>query len=167
MQKLLIRADNRLLSHLNALSISVNRIVPPPIRPPTIGNSIEDPLANIRSDIDTPLNRISNEIAEKPAQTIQDFELPTVDGADYVKQAKKTTIRIRQRKMRKHKLKKLRKRMKFEWAKKKQKRLLKKEKDFQAMLIAQIKQAEKFSAEEYVTEKLNKSKPLDLEQRRY
>lgn len=167
MQKLLIRVDNRLLSHFNALSISVNRIIPPSIRPPNAGNAIEDPRANILNDIDTPITRISNEIAEKPAQTVQDFELPTADGTDNAKQAKKTTIRIRKRKMRKHQLKKLRKRMKFEWAKKKQKRLLKKEKDFHAVLIAQIKEAEKFSAEEYVTEKLNKSKPLDLEQRRY
>lgn len=164
--KLLIRADNRLLSNLNALSISINHIAPPSIRPPTIGNSIEDPRANILNDIDAPLSQISYEITEKPLQIIQELDLPTADGTDNVKQAKKTTIRIRRRKMRKHKLKKLRKRMKFEWAKKKQKRLLKKEKDFHAMLIGQIKEAEKFSAEDYVTEKLNKSKPLELENQR-
>jgi len=59
-------------------------------------------------------------------------------------------IVIRRKKMKKHKLKKLRKRMKYEWAKLRQRRELKKEKEFQATLIAQCKEAEAFSAEEYV-----------------
>jgi aurora kinase A-interacting protein len=66
-------------------------------------------------------------------------------------------IVIRKRKMRKHKLKKLRKKMKFEWAKVRQRREMRKEKAFQAVLINQIKEAEKFSAENYVMEKIQQA----------
>lgn len=64
-------------------------------------------------------------------------------------------IVIRRKKMKKHKLKKLRKKLKFVRAKIRQKRELKKEKEFQAILIAQCKEAEAFSAEKYVADKLN------------
>lgn len=46
--------------------------------------------------------------------------------------------------------------MRYEWAKRRQRRLLKREKLFKAELVNQIKEAEKFSAEDYVTAKLNK-----------
>lgn len=52
--------------------------------------------------------------------------------------------------------------MKFEWAKRRQRRELRKEKAFQAVLIAQIKEAEKFSAEEYVAEKLRKANEIPI-----
>ncbi|XP_057652315.1 uncharacterized protein LOC130891521 [Diorhabda carinulata] len=80
------------------------------------------------------------------------IEAPALD--DTVKKEAVKMIVIRRKKMKKHKLRKLRKRMKFEWAKKRQRRELKKEKLFQAELIQQYKTAEKFSAEEYVTTKL-------------
>ncbi|EDX14803.1 GD21413 [Drosophila simulans] len=54
------------------------------------------------------------------------------------------------RKMKKHKLKKLRRKMKFEWAKVRQRREMRKEKAFQAKLISQIKQAKAFSAEQHI-----------------
>ncbi|KAB0794293.1 hypothetical protein PPYR_11132 [Photinus pyralis] len=63
-------------------------------------------------------------------------------------------IVIRRKKMKKHKLKKLRKKLKYERAKVRQRRELKKEKEFQAILIAQCKEAEAFSAEKYVADKL-------------
>lgn len=83
------------------------------------------------------------------------IEAPSVEGSDVEKQAVRMII-IRRKKMKKHKLKKLRKKMKFEWAKRRQRRELKKEKLFQAELIAQCKKAETFSAEEYVQEKLDR-----------
>lgn len=80
-----------------------------------------------------------------------DLDLPT----NVVKEIEcARLIGIRRRKMKKHKLKKLRKRMKFEWAKVRQRREMRKEKAFQAKLISQIKLAEKFSAEQYVAEKI-------------
>ncbi|CAD6995075.1 unnamed protein product [Ceratitis capitata] len=66
-------------------------------------------------------------------------------------------IVIRRRKMKKHKLKKLRRKMKFEWAKVRQRREMRKEKAFQAKLIAQVKAGEAFSAEQYVQEQLRKA----------
>lgn len=63
-------------------------------------------------------------------------------------------LRIRHKKIKKHKRKKLRKKMKFVWAKIRLKRNQKKEKLFQAELIAKIKEAETFDAKEYVNEKL-------------
>lgn len=64
---------------------------------------------------------------------------------------------IRRKKMKKHKRRKLWKRMRFEWAKRRQRREFKKEKLFQADMVGQIKEAEKFSAEEYVEEKIRKA----------
>ncbi|XP_050304500.1 uncharacterized protein LOC126742020 [Anthonomus grandis grandis] len=80
---------------------------------------------------------------------------PTTETAETPKEAVRMIV-IRRKKMKKHKLKKLRKRMKFENAKRRQRREMKKEKEFQAVLIQQCKQAEAFSAEEYVNQKLDK-----------
>jgi len=78
---------------------------------------------------------------------------PNVGNVDEIQAAR--LIVIRRKKMKKHKLKKLRKRMKYVWAKVRQKREMRKEKAFQAELLGQVKEAEKFSAVEYVQEKLN------------
>lgn len=43
-----------------------------------------------------------------------------------------------------------------------QRRELRKEKAFQAVLVAQIKEAEKFSAEAYVTEKLRQANEIPI-----
>lgn len=170
-QQWLIRADSKLLTNLNALSVSINHATPT-IRASFINNAIVDPRSHIIIDIENPLSNILNEIGDNPSQINRDFELPAitnVNGDDTIeaKQNGRTTIAIRKRKMRKHRLKKLRKRMKFEWAKKKQRKLKKREKEFQASIVGRIKEAEKFNAEDYVTEKLNKSKPLDIESLKY
>lgn len=64
-------------------------------------------------------------------------------------------IQIRRRKMRKHKLKKLRKRMKFVFEKIKMKRYLRKEQAFRSELLTQVEAADKFDAKEYVEKILN------------
>lgn len=64
-------------------------------------------------------------------------------------------IIIRRKKMKKHKRKKLRKKMKFEWEKIRNRRNQKREKLFQAELMDKIKEAEAFDAKEYVNERLN------------
>lgn len=71
-------------------------------------------------------------------------------------------IVIRRKKMKKHKLRKLRKRMKYEWAKQRQRRELKKEKAFQAELVNQCKTAEAFSAEKYVQDKIDKLNEVQI-----
>ncbi|XP_055636681.1 uncharacterized protein LOC129775691 [Toxorhynchites rutilus septentrionalis] len=113
---------------------------------PLISRIIENPNAN----------RIS-EINESPASiTSMDLPMDSNKVGDGGIQAARLIV-IRRRKMRKHKLKKLRKKMKFEWAKVRQRREMRKEKAFQAELIMQIKEAEKFSAEVYVAEKLRRA----------
>uniref|UniRef100_A0A182MWR5 Ribosomal protein mS38 C-terminal domain-containing protein n=1 Tax=Anopheles culicifacies TaxID=139723 RepID=A0A182MWR5_9DIPT len=118
----------------------VSRIIETPVQRPGLGEPIGDNLAVIPS-----------------------LELPTDTTAkdEHGKQAARLIV-IRRRKMRKHKLKKLRKRMKFEWLKLRQRRELKKEKLFQAELIGQIKEAEKFSAEAYVASKLRQATEVPL-----
>ncbi|GBM78949.1 hypothetical protein AVEN_40513-1 [Araneus ventricosus] len=64
-------------------------------------------------------------------------------------------ILIRRRKMRKHKLKKLRKRMKFVFQKIKEKRQLRKEQEFRRELLSQVETAEKFDAKSYVDQVLH------------
>lgn len=61
----------------------------------------------------------------------------------------------RRKKMKKHKLKKLRIKMKFEWAKVRQRRELKKEKAFQLEMSTKVKEGERFDAEKYVEQKLH------------
>ncbi|XP_063236169.1 uncharacterized protein LOC134538680 [Bacillus rossius redtenbacheri] len=101
---------------------------------PTVGNEVEK------------IDRIP------PDVYVEDPDVGTAPA----KQAARLVV-IRRRKMKKHKLRKLRKRMKFEWAKVRQRREFKKEKVFQAELIAQIKEAEKFDAASYVAERLEKA----------
>ncbi|XP_054714701.1 uncharacterized protein LOC129224294 [Uloborus diversus] len=67
--------------------------------------------------------------------------------------SKKEAVRmivIRRRKMRKHKLRKLRKRMKFVFAKVKLKRALRKEQAFRTELLTQVEAADMFDAKTYV-----------------
>ncbi|XP_062565286.1 uncharacterized protein LOC134227650 [Armigeres subalbatus] len=139
-----------------------------------IGNThINNPLLPRKEIIDIPLisriienpnqSRIS-EIGERPPVIPTVVDLPTNSGGkvdDNGIQAARLIV-IRRRKMRKHKLKKLRKKMKFEWAKVRQRRELRKEKAFQAGLISQIKEAERFSAEMYVAEKLRQANEIPI-----
>lgn len=77
------------------------------------------------------------------------------------KQAARLIV-IRRRMMNKHKLKKLRKRMKFEWLKIIQKREYRKEKLFQATQMAKIRAAEAFDAAAHVANilRITKEKPI-------
>ncbi|XP_058055163.1 uncharacterized protein LOC131206577 [Anopheles bellator] len=149
------------------------------LRPPAMGglkianNIRRNPLVPLKEIIDIPLvSRIIENPIPRPGtgepigdnlNTVPTLDLPTgiVQQDDRGKQAARLIV-IRRRKMRKHKLKKLRKRMKFEWLKVRQRRELRKEKLFQAELINQIKEAEKFSAEAYVAEKLRLAKTTPL-----
>ncbi|XP_059489291.1 uncharacterized protein LOC132204673 [Neocloeon triangulifer] len=96
------------------------------------------------------------------APKIAPLDLPVVpktspgEDRDEIQAAR--LIVIRRHKMKKHKRKKLRKRMKFEWAKLRMRREAKKEKDFQQGLISQVEEAHSFNAEAYVQEKLKKLK---------
>ncbi|CAN7986342.1 unnamed protein product [Ixodes hexagonus] len=105
----------------------------------------------------------------KPSAAIGDLKViiaPTTDAnssgveksdpAPTVEKRAAALIQIRKKKMKKHKLRKLRKRMYFLWAKKRFRREKKKEQVFRAELLAQIHDAQAFDAEKYVTGILDK-----------
>ncbi|KAL0820825.1 hypothetical protein ABMA28_005500 [Loxostege sticticalis] len=71
-------------------------------------------------------------------------------------------IVIRRKKMKKHQRRKLWKRMRHRWARVKQRRRQVKEKIFQNQLLAMMKEANEFSAEKYVAEKLEKANHTPL-----
>ncbi|XP_050075513.1 uncharacterized protein LOC126562950 [Anopheles maculipalpis] len=139
-----------------------------------IGNNVRrNPLFPLKEIIDIPLvSRIIESPVQRPdaigpigdnLAIIPSLELPTEStGKDENGKQAARLIVIRRRKMRKHKLRKLRKRMKFEWLKIRQRRELKKEKLFQAELLGQIREAEKFSAEAYVASKLRQATDVPL-----
>ncbi|XP_062712061.1 uncharacterized protein LOC115268075 [Aedes albopictus] len=109
--------------------------------------------------IENPNQSRISEIGDRSPTGVPAVDLPPTSSGkvdDNGIQAARLIV-IRRRKMRKHKLKKLRKKMKYEWAKVRQRRELRKEKAFQAGLISQIKEAERFSAEMYVAEKLRQA----------
>ncbi|XP_037028132.1 uncharacterized protein LOC119068587 [Bradysia coprophila] len=148
-------------NHLIALRSQITSV---DIKSPWQNNALINPKIDnpiITPIIETPVQPNQQEIVDRIRGIVQDLEMPAIDNGvgEDGKQANKL-IKIRRRKMRRHKLKKLRKKMKFEWAKVRQRRELRKEKAFQAVLVAQIKEAEKFSAEEYVAEKLRKANEI-------
>uniref|UniRef100_A0A8D8NM67 (northern house mosquito) hypothetical protein n=1 Tax=Culex pipiens TaxID=7175 RepID=A0A8D8NM67_CULPI len=106
--------------------------------------------------IENPNQSRITEIGDLP-RSLPVIDLPKSNTVDDGGIQAARLIVIRRRKMRKHKLRKLRKKMKYEWAKVRQRRELRKEKAFQADLIAQIKDAERFSAEAYVADKLRQA----------
>ncbi|XP_011297406.1 uncharacterized protein [Fopius arisanus] len=108
---------------------------------------IENPLSPSPAINDLPKSIIP--ISEKAPE--ESLDLPSQKIIE--KEAARLIV-IRRRKMRRHKLKKRRKRMKFVWRKFKQKRELRKEKAFQAELLGQIREAEAFDAKSYVDSKL-------------
>lgn len=89
------------------------------ITPPAVNRrlNIEDPL--IRSEVSDPTNDVSGGNILDKIIFDKDLEMPASVinqiGEEGIQAA--VLIGIRRRKMKKHKLKKLRKKMKFEWAK--------------------------------------------------
>lgn len=116
----------------------------------SILNIIEIPVARI-PPLQEPTKNISIQYESPVPQTSVD--LPTT-GNNFEKLAVHL-IRIRRKKMMKHKRKKLRKKMKYVWAKLRQNRNKQKIKKFTMEMIAKIKEAQAFDAEKYVKEKLS------------
>ncbi|XP_060645750.1 uncharacterized protein LOC132784266 isoform X2 [Drosophila nasuta] len=135
-------------------------------------NSSSHKLKPFIGDLQLPRNKI---IIESPRSTwlteindilnrdrVGEIIAPPLDKSKPDKMEAARLIVIRRRKMKKHKLKKLRRKMKFEWAKVRQRREMRKEKAFQGKLLAQIKQAESFSAEQHVAETLRQANEVPL-----
>lgn len=125
------------------VSIAADKHVYPSIR--TICSLNQTPFGSpvLPISINLPTLPTKRIIIDKPCIPIKiprpTISLPLVDpkvNNDEIQAAR--LIVIRRNKMKKHKLRKLRKRMKFVWAKIRQKREMRKEKAFQAELIAQV-----------------------------
>lgn len=106
---------------------------------------------------------LTNKIIENPATINNNKIIEDIFNVDKViddpnankhgesgKQAARMIV-IRRRKMAKHKRKKVAKKMKFVWAKAKQRREWKKERRFLNSLMFKIRGADRFSAEQYVS----------------
>lgn len=140
----------------------MNSINPaPPLLPPILNNKI-----------------IKNPLKKEPMQTptqVHSVFVPAFTRVNYQDQVKKelpsshtvkvpmitkghfnmNMLRIRRRKMKKHQLRKFRKRMLSYLLRVRQKREVRKEKLFRAELLAKIREAENFDAETYVNGVLN------------
>lgn len=113
-----------------------------------IKNIIEFPiLPNLQ--INDPQNIVTIKSDIIPDKSI---ELPTMENI--IEKRAVRLIVIRRRKMKKHKLRKLRKRMKTFIIRLQQRRHLRKEKAFLAELLAQVKEAESFDAKKYVASRI-------------
>lgn len=155
-----LKSLSKLEYNFAALNITNGNVIPPTINPPFPLQRIEDPNKDERRNVETPVT-IEKEITEKNLDNMLSFDLPPIEGQIDSYEAA-VMIEIRRQKMKKHKYKKLQKKMKFIFAKRKVRRQMKKEKEFQALLLSQIHEAERFSAEEYVQDKLIrlKEKPI-------
>ena len=122
-----------------------------PTREDLIRNIIEIPTTTLIPPLQEPTHRLP--IQYDSPMLKKSLDLPTNERI--IEKQAVNMIKIRHKKMKKHKRKKLRKKMKFLLEKVRLKRRQKKEKLFQAELIAKIKEAEAFDAEKYVIEKLN------------
>jgi len=101
---------------------------------PTLPISIKLPTIPTKKIIDKPNPCVPSRI---PRPTISiPLADPLVNNDNEIQAAR--LIVIRRKKMKKHKLRKLRKRMKYVWAKVRQKREMRKEKAFQAELMGQV-----------------------------
>jgi hypothetical protein len=96
--------------------------------------------------MEDPLSILNKVIEEDPANSINQVERKAA-----------RLIVIRRSKMNKHKLKKLRKKMKYIWAKIKLRRKIRVEKAFLNSKMAQIREAQKFDAKAYVADIIRKA----------
>lgn len=144
-------------------STNALNIISPNIKfiPKTLNIDFENSRNNIKKD-EMPLSKYIPSM-EEPNSLINQLikqDLPLIDTSFQLPPTEnileKLAIRmivIRRKKMKKHKRKKLRKRMKFKWAKIRANRNILKEKLFQAELLAQIKEAQNFDPKKYIEEK--------------
>ncbi|XP_031832870.1 uncharacterized protein LOC116427080 [Nomia melanderi] len=113
-------------------------------------NIIEIPLKNVPS-MEEPL--IRHPIKHDLPLVDKTLDLPSIENVSE-KQAVRLIV-IRRQKMKKHKKKKFRRKMKFKLETIRNRRNVAKEKAFQAELLVQIKKATAFDAKKYVQERLD------------
>ena len=120
------------------------------IPPPGISRiSIIDAPISINRNIEEPQKVIHNK-----EDIIPDKEIDLPTRQNVIEKHAVRMIIIRKHKMRVHKLRKLRKKMKFVWRKYRLRRKNRKEKIFKKMIFQQIHQAERFDAKKYVDSRI-------------
>uniref|UniRef100_A0A023FFQ3 Ribosomal protein mS38 C-terminal domain-containing protein n=1 Tax=Amblyomma cajennense TaxID=34607 RepID=A0A023FFQ3_AMBCJ len=156
---------------------SVNRsvvYVPPGVKKPVILPMLRTPWDYTLPSFVRPTAAIGDRTIIAPSSETNSNDRvektdPQPTGSVTEKRAVNMLI-IRRKKMKKHKLRKLRKRMYFLWAKRRFRREKLKEQAFRAELLSQIHEAQSFDAEKFVTgvlEKLrNRPRPETPEERR-
>ncbi|KYN02557.1 hypothetical protein ALC62_06598, partial [Cyphomyrmex costatus] len=137
--------------HIKFIPRTLNIDFRMPTRGEFIRNIIEIPSTTLILPLQEPTNRLP--IQYDSPMIEKSLDLPTNEKV--IEKQAVNMIRIRHKKMKKHKRKKFRKKMKFIMEKIRLKRRQKKEKLFQAELVAKIKEAEAFDAKEYVNERLS------------
>lgn len=152
--------------HFSSVSKNAFTIVPLnahiKFMPKTLNIDFRNPESTTRKNInEIPLSKYIPPMEEPLIKQPIKQDLPLIDSSFQLPPTENTLeklairlIVIRRKKMKKHKRKKLRKRMKFAWAKIRANRNIAKEKAFQVELLAQIKQAHMFDAQKYVEGRL-------------
>ena len=108
-----------------------------------------------------------NKVLEDPLSIFNKVieEDPATNSVNQIERRAARLIVIRRSKMNKHKLKKLRKKMKYVWAKVKLRRKIRYEKAFLNEKMAQIREAQKFDAKAYVAEIIRKATEVPFPKR--
>lgn len=140
-----------------AININIGNTIPSTIIPPnpTSRRRIEDPMKDKRRNVTVPDSIINIEITEANLDTLFNIEMPPNESQSEEKLAI-NMLEIRRQKMRKHKRRKWLKKYKFAEAKRRMRLFKRKEKELHADILSQVREAEEFSPEQYVEEKLAK-----------
>lgn len=148
-------ADKILRYRFAAININNGNIIPSTVIPPNSNSRrrIADPTKDERHNVTVPESIINNEITESNLDTLLGFELPPNEGQSEDKEAI-DMIEIRRLKVKRHQRRKWLKKYKYPEAKLRLRLQKRKEKAFQAELLGLIREAETFSAEKYVEDKL-------------
>jgi len=141
--------------HCSGLSRDIQEYVCPSRHTNNTNFVILDNIASIASFYDCPVSTVIDKIK---APTIQKVEILEGPGKSSPKMEAKIIMKIRHKKMKKHKLKKLRKRMYFLWSRQKRARKMKRLKIYFKELEEIKAKGENFNAEDFVREQIEKAK---------
>lgn len=154
-------AKNLLRYQFAAININNGNIIPSTVIPPNPNSRrrIEDPNKDKRRNVIIPESMQKIEITEANLDTLLSIEMPPTEGQSEEKIMKERVhhmIYHRKRKMKKHQRRKWLVEYAFSERKLKLRKAKRLEKEMHAEILTQIREAEEFSAEQYVEDKLAK-----------
>ncbi|XP_043236730.1 formin-like protein 18 isoform X1 [Amphibalanus amphitrite] len=149
---------------------ATQRLPPPP--PPAVSAlcrllPLRAPLTPPVAPLALRLPPLAPSVRPLPPPPLPEPVQPPAPSGDRGRRQAARLVVIRRRKMRKHKLKKLRKRMRYVWAKVKLRRSIRREKAFQAEQMAMIADARRFDPRQYMDEIIEKSSTLPMATKRH